>query len=159
MKKYLLILGALFFLASCSSGSDKTPPSLSGENTRNLTLSENAEIGTNIGSPIKASAGESGNLTYSLENNTSLSLTAATDYVAIDSYTGQLSSKAKLNYEDLPSDFSTNKKISFKVKVTESGSDLSDTQDLTLAITNINPSLEFSDGRINSSSSSSFSLT
>ncbi len=99
-------------------------------NSTTRTVAENTVTGTNIGDAITATDADEDTLAYTLggTDNTSFD---------IDTTTGQLKTKAELNYET---------KKSYSVSVTVSDNVISATIDVTINIIDINDAPVFTDG-------------
>ncbi len=109
--------------------SNNAPVFSDGDSTT-LTVAENTSSGVNIGSAVSATDTDDDTLTYSLGG------TDATAF-SIDTATGQLKTKAALNYET---------KSSYTVTVTASDGSLTDSINVTINVTNVNEAPIFSDG-------------
>ena len=109
--------------------SNNAPVFSDGDSTT-LTVAENTSSGVNIGSAVSATDTDDDTLTYSLGG------TDATAF-SIDTATGQLKTKAALNYET---------KSSYTVTITASDGSLTDSINVTINVTNVNEAPIFSDG-------------
>ena len=85
------------------------------------SVAENTAAGENIGTPVAAVDQENDTLTYTLSGDDASSF-------SIDSETGQLKTKAALDYE---------KKTSYSVTITVSDSSLTDTINVTINVTDV----------------------
>ena len=96
------------------------------------SVAENTAAGENIGTPVAAVDQENDTLTYTLSGDDASSF-------SIDSETGQLKTKAALDYE---------KKTSYSVTITVSDSSLTDTINVTINVTDVddNHAPVFTDG-------------
>ena len=103
------------------SGTNEAPVLTDGTTTTR-TIAENTAAGVNIGTPVAATDANNDKLTYTLSGTDAASF-------AIDSTTGQLKTRAALNYET---------KSTHTVTVTVSDGSLSDTINVTINVTNIN---------------------
>ena len=98
------------------------------ETTR--TSAENTDADTNIGAAITATDADDDTLTYSLGGTDA-------DAFSIDTETGQLKTKAALDYET---------KKSYTVTVIASDGTLTDSISVTINVTDVNEAPEFADG-------------
>ena len=105
----------------------------SGTATR--TVPENTPPGVNIGEPISATDGDEGTIEFGDTLTYSLSGTDAASF-DIDSSTGQLITKAPLDFEN-PTGGTGNDNVNYEMTVTvKDSSGGSDTQDVTITVTN-----------------------
>ncbi len=108
-------------------------PAFNAGSSTTRSIAENTASGVNIGSPIAATDADTGNtLTYTLSGRDAAMF-------RIDSTTGQLRTRAALDYEV---------KSSYSVTITVSDSELTDTIDVTINITDVdeNRAPSFTDG-------------
>ena len=114
---------------------DETPtnndPVFTEDSSATRSVTENTGSGVDIGSAVSATDADNDTLTYRLEG-------ADASSFSIDSSSGQLQTSATLDYES---------KLSYSVIVTvsdENGG--SDSINVTISVTNVNESPEFTDG-------------
>ena len=96
------------------------PTFTEGDNT-SRSIPENTDAGTNIGSPVSATDVDNDTLTYSIAEPDANSF-------EIDTSTGQLKTKEALDFET---------KDTYTLKVTVSDSDLNDTIDVEIKVTDV----------------------
>ncbi len=117
---------------------DNTPVFTDGSSTTR-SIAENTASGTNIGTPVAATDGDGDTLTYILGGTDVLSF-------SIDSSTGQLKTKAALDYE---------KKSSYSIRITVYDGTISDAGEgdgnsasinVTVNVTNVNEAPVFNEG-------------
>ena len=106
------------------------PPVFSDGTTTTRTVAENTVPNTNIGAAIAATDSNQDKLTYSLSGTDAAAF-------AIDSATGQLKTKAALDYET---------KNSYTVTLTVFDGMLNDVINVTINVSNVNEAPTFTDG-------------
>ncbi len=110
---------------------DETPanraPTFTDGSSITRPIAENSNSGTDIGSAIAATDADDDTLTYTLDGTDAASFT-------INSTNGQLKTKAALDFET---------KTSYSVRITVSDSELTDTIDVTINVTNVNEAPSF----------------
>ncbi len=117
--------------ASATPDPPNEPPAFDEGTEASRTVAENTAAGQDIGNPVSATDPDTGDtLTYSLGGTD-----AAT--FAIDSASGQLQTKAALDFED---------KHEYNVTVTVTDGELTDTIDVTINVTDVNEAPAFAEG-------------
>ena len=118
---YTLVKSDALPLEVTSDGSGNRAPVFTASSTTR-TIAENTATGVNIGTPVAATDADNDTLTYTLGGTNAASF-------SISSSTGQLQTKAALDYET---------KSTYTVSVTVSDGSLSDTITVTINVTDIN---------------------
>ncbi len=108
---------------------ENNPPAFDGDETTR-TVAENSDADANIGATITATDADDDDLTYSLGGTDAASF-------SIDSTTGQLKTKAALDFET---------KKSYTVTVIATDGTLTDSITVTINVTDVNEAPVFSDG-------------
>ena len=113
-----------------SSIDENNPPVFTEGESTTRVIAENTAAGTNIGAPITATDADDDTLTYTLSGTDAAAF-------AIENTTGQLKTKASLDYET---------ESSYSVTMTVSDSDLTDVINVNINIRNANDAPIFTEG-------------
>ena len=114
---------AIFVTINVTDVNENRAPAFSEGNSTTRTVAENTASGQNIGTAVAATDADNDGLTYSLGG------TDAGSFRIVSSTSGQLQTRAALDYET---------KTSYSVTVTASDGSLTDTIPVTITVTNVN---------------------